>query len=236
MFCAAYGQETIPRPSDFAKQAEAVRLPKTVQVAEGESVEARPIPEITISFPQVRKSGTVTSRINFEGPTAPKGYQVGTLPIYLELSTTAEYEGRLRVCINYSPSLFPEQGADLRVLRKEKEGWSDESRTLDREKHVICSEMASLGSLLMAIRTVEGLYEDLALTIRQMPSQELQKTLAEPLLKSRDAAQKGEQEAFRTEIEKLRKIMNAQAAETLPSELKEWTEYFVRRLEARVLK
>lgn len=232
--CFALAQEVIPRPSDVANQAEAIKQPRTVQVPQGFSVEVSPMPEIAVTFSNVDKAGTLTSQVAFEGPKPAPGYLVGELPIFVNLSTSAEYKGAVKVCIHYAPALFPDQAADLRILRFREEGCVDETRTLDREKHIACAEMPKVGLLLLAVRSLEGLYEDLALTVRQIPNDETKQDLAEPLLKSREAALKGDREAFGQHLSTLRaKVQNA-PPEKVFSQFSEWIQYFLNRIEARV--
>ena len=230
----AFAQEVIPRPSDIARQKEAIQEPKTVVVPTGSRVEVQPGAEISVTFAEVTKKGSLTSQILFEGPGAPEGYLAGSPPVLLRLSVDAKHKGSARVCIRYAPELFPDRAADLRILRRQEKSWIDETRTLDRKKHSICAEMERFGVLLLAVRSLEGLYEDLALTVRQLPQNEIKQELIESILQSRQAALDGKYQAFRPHLETLENKVNSAFAGKLPNQFYNWIQYFLRRIEARV--
>ena len=205
-----------------------------VHVSVGTQVEVRPLAEISVTFAEVIKEGSLSSRILFEGPQEPEGYLVGSPPIFVELSVSAKHSGSTNVCIHYAKELFPDQAADLRVLRRQEESWIDETQTLDRVKRLVCAEMDHLGVLLLAVRSVRGLYEDLALTVRQLPKEETQQGLIEPILQSRQAAQDGKHKVFRQHLKILREKLDGAAADELPGQFREWIQYFLKRIEERV--
>lgn len=231
----ALAQEVIPRPADVADRVQEIQKPKTIAVPEGTNVEAKTMPEISVTFPEVTKKGSLTSRVLFEGPRPPAGYLAGNPPILVELSSDAQYSGLARVCINYAPDLFPDRAADLRVLRRENDSWSDETRTIDREKFIVCAEMKQVGLLLLVVRSIEGLYEDLALTVRQIPETAVQQELAGPVLKSREAALNRDRDTFIAQLADLRTKLESLSAEKLSKQYSDWIHYFLSRIEQRVL-
>ena len=230
----AWAQEVIPRPDDIARQKEVVKEPTTVHVSAGSRVKVQPRTEISVTFAEVVKEGSLTSRVLFEGPPAPEGYLVGSPPIFVELSVSAKHSGSTSVCIHYAKELFPDRAADLRVLRRQEESWIDKTHTLDREKQLVCAEMDRLGVLLLTVRSVRGLYEDLALAVRQLPKGEIQQSLIEPILQSRQAALDGKQKAFQQHLKILRKQLDGAAADRLSEQFREWIQYFLKRIEERV--
>lgn len=221
-------------PSQDGGQKDPVEEGRTVPLAPGKRVEIKPQSEISITLAEVQGEGSLKSRVLFQGPQAPPGYGVGSRPIFVELSVTAPYKGPATVCIDYNPTFFPDQATDLRILRRQGESWTDRTKTQDRKKRRVCAEMDKVGLLLMAVRTVEGLYEDLAMTVRQLPGEEIKLDLVEPLWKSREAALKGEKETFRQQLKVLREKVEKASVEKLPEQSKEWIQYFLRRVEARV--
>lgn len=231
----AWGQqEVIPRPEDASRQRRQLTEWRTVPVSEGVGVKVQPIPEVTFTFPEVTKKGSITFRLLFDGPKPPNGYLVGTPPILLETAAGLEYKGPATVCIIFGPENFPDHGADLRVLRRQEKSWVDETRTLDREKHIVCAELPKLGLLLLAVRSVQGLYDDLAATMRLIPSEELQQDLAEPILQSQEAAAKGDRPAFELRLKGIREQLAAASADKLPVQVRDWITYFINRIDARV--
>ena len=207
---------------------------RTVTVAEGQGIEVKPIPEVTLSFPEVVRRGAITFRVLFDGPKASDGYLTGSPPIFVETAGGLEYQGPIGICIHFAPELFPDQGADLRLLRRVDKSWVDETRTIDREKHIVCGQLPRLGLILLAVRSISGLYDDLAETMRLIPNEELQQDLADPVLKSREAALKGDRLAFEQRLKGIREQLAAADNESLPSQTREWITYFLNRLDARV--
>ncbi len=227
-------QEVIPRPEDAGRQRRELTEWRTVPVAEGKDIKVQPLPEVTLTFPEVVKKGSVTFRLLFDGPKASTGYLVGSPPVYLEVAGGLEYKGPVQICVTFAPQLFPDQGADLRVLRRQEKSWVDETRTLDREKHLVCAELPKLGLLLLAERSISGLYDDLAATMRLIPSEELQQDLAEPVLQSREAATKGDRPAFEQQLKSVRDQVAGAGKDKLPAQVRDWITYFLNRLDARV--
>ena len=227
-------QEVIPRPEDPGRQRRQLTEWRTITVNEGKDVKVQPLPEVTITFQEVVKKGAITFRLLFDGPKASSGYLVGSPPLYIEMAGGLEYKGPITVCITFAPDLFPDKGSDLRVLRRQEKSWVDETRTLDREKHLVCAELPKLGLLLLAERTVQGLYDDLAATMRLIPSEELQQDLAEPVLQSREAASKGDRPAFEQQLKSVREQVAGASNDKLPAQVRDWINYFLNRLDARV--
>jgi hypothetical protein len=226
-------QEVIPRPEDATQARRQLTEWRTVPVNEGTAVKVQPLPEVTLTFPEVVKKGAITFRLLFDGPKASAGYLTGSPPVFIEMAGGLEYKGPVGICVTFAPSLFPDEGADLRVLRRQEKSWVDETRTLDRDKHVVCAEIPKFGLLLLAVRSVSGLYDDLATTMRLIPSEELQQDLAEPVLKSREAGLKGDRPAFEQHLKSIRDQVTA-AGDKVPAQVRDWITYFLNRLDARV--
>ncbi|RPI19898.1 MAG: hypothetical protein EHM61_28060 [Acidobacteria bacterium] len=227
-------QEVIPRPENPDRQRRQLTEWRTIPVEEGKTVKVKPVPEVTLTFPEVLKKGAITFRLLFEGPKGNAGYLVGSPPVFLEMAGGLEYQGPVEICINFAPQLFPDGGTDLRVLRRQDKSWVDETRTLDREKNVVCAQVPKLGLILLAVRSVTGLYDDLAATMRLIPSEELQQDLADPVLKSREAALKGERPLFEQQLKGIKEQVAGAGADKLPPQVRDWITYFLNRLDARV--
>lgn len=227
-------QEVIPRPENPTRQRRQLTEWRTIPVNEGTAVKVQPLPEVILTFSEVVKKGSITFRLLFDGPKASAGYLVGSPPVFLEIAGGLEFKGPVGICITFAPGLFPDLGADLRVLQREEKSWVDETRTLDREKHVVCAELPKLGLLLLAVRSVHGLYDDLAATMRLIPSEELQQDLAEPVLQSREAASKGDRVTFEQRLKTVREQVAAAGNDKLPVQVRDWITYFLNRLDARV--
>lgn len=208
---------------------------RTVTVEPGSNVQVQPIGEVTITFPQVLERGGVSFRLLFEGPEGPKDYLVSSPPVYLDLSTTARFQPPGEICVHYSPDLFPAQGSDLRLLLREGQSWMDETRTLNRQEHRVCGRFHRLGLFLLAVRSVDGLYEELALAVRTIPAEATREELAVPLVLSRRALQGGDLQEFRRQLEEARKLVSAASEETIPGQTQQWIHYFLGRIESRAV-
>lgn len=208
---------------------------KATMVEAGTNVRVQILPEVTLVIPRVMNPGGITSRTMFSGPGAPVGYATGSPPLFLEMRAGLEYEGPVDICINYAPDLFPDQAADIRVLRRQGEVWADDTRSIDREANVVCARLPSLGLHLIAVRTVEGLYEDLAGILRQVPNEEVVVQMGEPLLASRQAAVTRDLDTFRRHVQELRQRIENASPGSLTPEIRESMEYLLHRIESRVL-
>jgi hypothetical protein len=208
---------------------------RATMVEAGTSIRVKILPEVTLVFPRVMNPGGITSRIIFSGPAAPVGYVTASPPLFLEMRAGLEYEGPVEICINYAPELFPERAADIRLLRRQGDLWADDTRSIDREANIVCARLPSLGFHLLAVRTVEGLYEDLAGLLRQVPNEEVVVHMGEPLLASRQAALARDLDAFRRHAQELRQRIENASPGSLTPEVKEGMEYLLHRIESRVL-
>lgn len=230
----ALGQEVIPRPADMEKQRRSLTDWKTIAVDEGAAVQIHPSSEITLTFPEVTKKGALSFRMAFDGPKPPTGYSVGTTAIYLEMNAGFEFKGPVEMCVTFAPKLFPDDGADIRVLRRQDKNWLDETRTLDRDKNIVCAQLERFSILLLAVRTVPGLYDDLAATVRLVQSEELQQEIAGPILESREAALKSDRAVFEERLKAIRGQLAQATAVKVSDQVRGWLEYFLARIEARV--
>jgi hypothetical protein len=208
---------------------------KATMVEAGTNVRVQILPEVTLVIPRVMNPGGITSRVLFSGPGAPVGYVTGSPPLFLEMRVGLEYEGPVEVCINYSPELFPDQAADIRVLRRQGSVWIDDTRSIDREANVVCARLPSLGMHMMAVRTIEGLYEDLAGVLRQVANEEVVVDLGEPLLASREAALGRDLDAFRRHVQELRRRIENSSPGGLTPAIREGMEYLLHRIESRMI-
>jgi hypothetical protein len=232
----AFGQEVIPRPADVERQRRSLTEWKSVPVEEGVGVQVKPSPEITLTFPEVTKKGALTYRILFDGPKPPAGYLVGAPPVYLELNAGFEFKGPVDLCVTFAPQFYPDDGSDMRVLRRQEKTWVDETRTLDRDRYAVCAQLPKFGLLLLAVRSVSGLYDDLVATVRLITSEELQQDLAAPILESRDAALRGDRSVFEERVKTVRELLAQAPPEKVGEQTRAWLDYFLNRIEARVLK
>jgi parallel beta-helix repeat protein len=86
---------------------------------------------VTLKFDEVLEGGVTTLTTSGTGTPPPTGFKLGSPPIYFEITTTAIYEGYIKICIDYSGLTFsvPEENIRLSHLEdKDEDGkleWND---------------------------------------------------------------------------------------------------------------
>lgn len=105
----------------------------------------------TLTFASVTQAGSTTLTTSAAGPAPPAGFQLGSPPLYYELSTTAVFNGTVEVCIDYTGTSFADED-QLRLLHFESGVWMDTTASLDTAQDVICGVSSSLSPFLVAER------------------------------------------------------------------------------------
>ncbi len=198
----------------------------------GSDVKVEIQPGISVTFPTVKAIGGITSRVVHSDTAAPEGYEIGDPPTYIQMRAGVKYAGTAEICVKYDPQKLPEQGADTRLLILVNKLWYDHTESIDRQQHIVCGQVPKFTTVLVAVRTLKGLYEDLARVVRQIPNQVIVEQLATPLLASRDAALKKDRPVFEAEVDKLRQQVKATAQ--IPPQIQEAIDYYLGRIDARL--
>ena len=98
----------------------------------------------TITFTNVTSEGytTVVSQTTNPKGAPPTGFRLRGH--FVDVSTTAEYEGPITVCINYT-GIIPEGGeGNLRLMHWTGSIWEDVTTSLDTENNIICGQVSHL--------------------------------------------------------------------------------------------
>lgn len=121
-------------------------------------VTVQPLSTVTISLTDTSGGTTSVATTNTNTtPTAiPAGFQVGSIPIYYEISTTSTFSSAV-VCFGYDPSLPADQVSALGVLHYNSSlgQWQDVTvpNSLDTVNHTICGQVSSFSPFVTGVRT-----------------------------------------------------------------------------------
>jgi Ca2+-binding RTX toxin-like protein len=110
-------------------------------------------PDVSLEFSQAERSGTTTVTTSSSGPALPAGFQLGDPPTFYEISTTADYSGPVRVCIDYSGASY--DSSALALLHYESGAWVDLCETergcsFDPTNEIVCAYVDSLSPFVVA--------------------------------------------------------------------------------------
>lgn len=113
---------------------------------------------VTIGFAGVAGPGSSTVTISAQGPAVPTGFQLGTPPTYYQVATTADYQGLIRVCVDYSNASYSSE-SNLTLLHYENSAWVDvcaapSGCTRPSGSHVICGVVSSLSPFAVVQRSL----------------------------------------------------------------------------------
>jgi hypothetical protein len=101
-------------------------------------------PPVTMSFSNVVAPGYTSVAVNPPGtPAPPNGFGLGTPPVVLDITTTAQFSGAITVCINYGGSGFANPRS-LRLFHFENGKWVDVTTAVDTVRKTICGSVTSL--------------------------------------------------------------------------------------------
>lgn len=101
---------------------------------------------VTLTFSNVTELGATVTTSSSTGPELPSGFMLGDPPVYYDVSTTAEYEGTITICFDYSDIGFIDE--DLLTIQHWNESTEEWEPVLitnhDTENDIICGEIQSL--------------------------------------------------------------------------------------------
>jgi streptogramin lyase len=118
---------------------------------------------ITISFAQVTGAGNTAGATSASCPPTPAGFSLGTPAVCYALTTTALFIPPVQVCINFAGVSF---GAGQIALLDDQGGtWVDVTTSVDSTNHVVCGNVDSLSSFVVATFVLTG---DGSLTVNRI--------------------------------------------------------------------
>ncbi|MEX2144836.1 MAG: hypothetical protein WD712_00435 [Candidatus Spechtbacterales bacterium] len=110
-----------------------------------------------ITFSEITESGDTEIETSDSGTPAPSGFQLGDPPVYYNITTTAEYNGSIKICLPYNDENFITED-NLKLMHFKEGEWVDITISLDTENKIICGEANGLSEFaLMTQNSIEEL-------------------------------------------------------------------------------
>ncbi len=108
---------------------------------------------VTLSFANVAVAGTTTITVSQDGPETPAGFLLLPLgginaPIYLDISTTAEFEGPIQICLTFGDDQRPPNAAVLLHYLEAVDAW-EEVGVFDGQQ--ICGTITTLSPFVLGV-------------------------------------------------------------------------------------
>jgi hypothetical protein len=110
---------------------------------------------VTLTFEDVTVSGTSSLTVSESGDPIPNGFQLGLPATYYDISTTAEFEGDIRVCVSYAGvSYSDESGLRFYHYDTTAGAWQDITvPPVDTDNDTICGLTDSLSPFVIVERS-----------------------------------------------------------------------------------
>jgi hypothetical protein len=119
-------------------------VPEPTPTPSGSQVVVEPAPDLTLIFGNVVAPGDTTVTSSPIGPQPPEGFQIRPpTPRYYDITTTAQFDGSVKVCFDYTDADICEPGersfvctkreANLTILHYKHGAWVNLVSTLDRD-------------------------------------------------------------------------------------------------------
>jgi hypothetical protein len=159
-------QDLVGDDTNIADDVFRKELPADTPV--GTNVPAVPVDSTTgetpvaLTFAAITTPGDTSVTYTETAPPLPAGFQVGSR--YVDITTTAVFNGAITVCVEYDPATTPDPSA-LQLLHYENGAWVDITTGFDATTHVVCGSTTSLSPFVLAIPpqvtyTVHSLLDD----------------------------------------------------------------------------
>lgn len=120
---------------------------------------------IFLTFDNVTAPGVTTvATVSSSDPSyvPPVNFTLGVPPVYLNIKTTATFDGSIAVCVDYDPSSFP-TGVEPSLWHNESGTWEDVTASVDTTNHIVCGNVTSLSPFALGFTpagvNVEGFSE-----------------------------------------------------------------------------
>ena len=116
----------------------------------------------SVSFATVTTAGDSWLEVAESGPSLPAGVQIvpSDPAVYYDVTTAAEYQGPVQICISYDPATVQGPESALRLWHYDTtampEAWVDITTSVDELNNVICGSTLSLSPFVV----VEGSVTD----------------------------------------------------------------------------
>ena len=125
-------------------------------------------PELSLAFDSVTGDGETTVTVTDDGPPPPDGFKVAGLSgtTYLEIDTTATFDGLVEICIDYSDIPITGNPQRLNFSHYEDGSWVDITSSNDTVNMILCGLTSSFSffaifeddSLLLLAELVDAVH------------------------------------------------------------------------------
>lgn len=192
--------------------------PTPLSTAQNPTVTVTPTQGIIISFSDVTSAGATTvTTTNTTRFSAPTGFQLGGVPVYYELATTANFSTAV-VCFQYDPTQVPSPESSLRLAHYNQTidpvtnqiiGWEDVTvpGSPDTTTHTICGQVSSFSPFVIGIASVDFLFNSLLADISTLPSAMtpvgVMRSLRAKALAARSSANRGNNTSAQNQLSSL---------------------------------
>lgn len=120
----------------------------------GTVVVVDPVDSVSITFDSVSQGGCTQVVVYTTGPGSPQGFSIihENAPLYYHITTTAIFEGQVKVCIEYNDTYISSEDS-LTLHHWDSSEWVDITSSLDTTANIICGLTTSLSPFVLAIPT-----------------------------------------------------------------------------------
>src|SRR5262249_8885752 len=112
-----------------------------------------PLGPASVTFSTVTATGETRLELGDSGPLPPSGLLIvpSNPPVYYDLTTAAQYQGPVNICITYDPSQLQGPESALLLLHYDQmaQAWDDVTTSLDQVNNVICGSTRSLSPFIL---------------------------------------------------------------------------------------
>lgn len=98
---------------------------------------------VSVTFENVTESGNTTVTAQTGNPVSSKPSGFMFRGYFVDISTTATYEGSIEVCIDYTGIISGNEDK-LRLMHWDGSRWDDVTTSLDTKNNILCGEVTSL--------------------------------------------------------------------------------------------
>ena len=100
--------------------------------------------ELTFTSVQTGGATNITASSTPSGaPGSPTGFEIGTPPVYYDVSTTAQFSAPVTLCFSWSEGQFDNEN-NIELFHFENDSWINVTTSLNTTANKVCGEVTSL--------------------------------------------------------------------------------------------
>jgi hypothetical protein len=98
---------------------------------------------VALTFSEVATAGQTSVSASDQGPPPPSGFKLGDPAVYYDVTTTAAFNGSVRLCLGWTEGQFQNEMA-IRLFHYEGGAWVDVTSSVDTANNIACGTTTSL--------------------------------------------------------------------------------------------